>query len=96
LRRYGEVRIGQYDNLDLKPTNWNNATLEFSLSKDLSYGLGVSVGAEFVGERSTNFIESGYIDFSSIGAYFTDPRLIIAKQPESVFSISEYRHPHIP
>ena len=89
----GEVCIGRHDNLDLKPDDWENATMEFSLPKDLNFGLGISVGVEFVGERSFNPIEPGYIDFSGAGACFVDPRLILAKQPHGIFFVTKHPGP---
>jgi hypothetical protein len=91
----GEVCIGKYDNLNLKPDTWKNATMEFTLPKDLSFGLGISVGVNFVGERSVKPIKSGYIDFSSAGACFVDPRLILAKQPHSIFFMAEHPGPFL-
>lgn len=90
-----EVRIGQFDNLDLKPHEWQNATLEFSLPKHLDFGLGVSVGVEFVGERSFGTLDQGYIEFSSAGGSFMDPRLVLVKQPEGVLFVEKPRYPNI-
>ena len=89
----GEVCIGKQDNLDLKPDDWDNYTMEFSVPKGLTFGLGISVGVEFVGERSTQTIEPGYIDFSGAGACFLDPRIVLARQPDSIFFLDKHPGP---